>query len=66
MSSIKSTEENQGYSKADLVEIIENGIPFNHYLGVKVESFSKGDIILRLEPKNSSLVIRVVLRYMEV
>ena len=51
MSSIKSTEENQGYSKADLVEIIENGIPFNHYLGVKVESYSKGDILLRLEPK---------------
>ena len=52
MSSIASTEENASYSEADLIEIIEQGIPFNHYLGVKVEAFSQGDIILRLEPKN--------------
>lgn len=51
MSPVKQIEESTSYSEAELIEIIEKGIPFNCYLGVQVESFSRGEIILRLAPK---------------
>lgn len=39
------------YSEEELSEIIENSIPFNRYLGVKVDLFTRGETVIRIEPK---------------
>ena len=51
MPSSKHIEEELGYSETDLIEIMEQGIPFNRHLGIQVEYFSQGEIIIKLEPK---------------
>ena len=52
MSSRKYIKEESGYSEAELIEIIEQGIPFNRHLGIMVEHFSQGEIIIKLQPKD--------------
>ncbi len=43
--------DHASYSEAELIEIMEERLPFNKYLGVKVEHFSRGDTTIKLEPR---------------
>ena len=39
------------YTEAQVVELMENALPFNVHLGIKAHHFERGCITLRLEPK---------------
>ena len=41
------------YTQAQLTELMEQLIPFNAHLGVKVYHFTRGDVTLLLEPRSS-------------
>lgn len=45
-------EDNEKYyDKNDLIKLMEDLIPFNQYLGVKVDRFDRGEITLKLAAK---------------
>ena len=49
--SVEDLDSDDLYTEAQVVELMENALPFNVYLGIKAHQFERGCITLRLEPK---------------